>query len=312
MRIAAKVSVPGSIMLMGEHAVLHHYPAVCASIDRRITITLTPREDDRIQIQSLFGPYETALAHLKIEPPYDFVLAGIQTFQENHALTGFELNIQSDFPAGLGLGSSTAVAVATLAAIAHAYGQPTDTAFLFPLALKAIRSVQGQASGADVAASLEGGCIQYCREPRMIIPLMNLPEGVLVFSGKKVPTRFAVEHVNSNPESLRTRCFLDIGRAVEAGAQAILNQDWNALAHAMNTNQKIMETLGLNTPALQEVMDQLCATPGILAAKISGAGLGDCVFGLGQLAHDPFEHHPIFRLLPVKLSAQGLMVEKLL
>jgi mevalonate kinase len=42
-----------------------------------------------------------------------------------------------------------------------------------------------------------------------------------------------------------------------------------------------MSALGVNLPVLQQLVDQLNQAPGVLGAKISGAGLGDCVSGLG-------------------------------
>ena len=47
-----KASAPGSLMLLGEHAVLHGKPALVGALDKRITVTLTPMRHDRIEIIS--------------------------------------------------------------------------------------------------------------------------------------------------------------------------------------------------------------------------------------------------------------------
>ena len=52
-----KASAPGSLMLMGEHAVLHGKKALVCAIDQRISVSLTPREDARISIVSALGEY---------------------------------------------------------------------------------------------------------------------------------------------------------------------------------------------------------------------------------------------------------------
>ena len=112
-----KSSAPGSFMLLGEHAVLHGKPALVCALDKRIHITLTPREDQRIQIQSrLLGDYETTLSELKIEKPFQFVLATLKHFQ-GKVRRGCHIEITSDFSDTKGLGSSAAVTVATLAAM---------------------------------------------------------------------------------------------------------------------------------------------------------------------------------------------------
>ena len=64
-----KVSVPGSIMLLGEHAVLYGYPAIVCAINRRISITLQSRTDDIIIINTeSFGKYETTIKKVWKKP----------------------------------------------------------------------------------------------------------------------------------------------------------------------------------------------------------------------------------------------------
>ena len=56
-----KFSAPGSIMLMGEHAVLRNQLAIVGAVDKRMTVTLTPHENNRIEIYSSLGNYHTTL-----------------------------------------------------------------------------------------------------------------------------------------------------------------------------------------------------------------------------------------------------------
>ena len=42
---AVKASAPGSLMLMGEHAVLRGQPAIVCAISKRMKIKLKPRAD---------------------------------------------------------------------------------------------------------------------------------------------------------------------------------------------------------------------------------------------------------------------------
>jgi mevalonate kinase len=37
-----KASAPGSLMLLGEYAVLHDYPALVCAIDKRISVIIEP------------------------------------------------------------------------------------------------------------------------------------------------------------------------------------------------------------------------------------------------------------------------------
>ena len=63
------VKAPGSMMLMGEHAVLHQEPAIVAAIDRWITVTLSPRNDEKLSIESVFGSL-TQPIHQKPSAPW--------------------------------------------------------------------------------------------------------------------------------------------------------------------------------------------------------------------------------------------------
>ena len=79
-----KSSAPGSIMIMGEHAVLHGKKAIVAAIAKRISIELTPRSDKKISIMSdIFGGYQDSLPIQQLVKPFHFVLAAIQHFQRS-------------------------------------------------------------------------------------------------------------------------------------------------------------------------------------------------------------------------------------
>jgi mevalonate kinase len=104
-------------MLFGEHAVLNGSMAIACALDKYITVTLTPRTDNKIVINSeLLGKYETAIKEIKIEHPFQFVLSAI-TLYINKIKMGFDLSINADFSDKEGLGSSAAVTVATISVL---------------------------------------------------------------------------------------------------------------------------------------------------------------------------------------------------
>ena len=49
-------------MLMGEHAVLRGQPAIVCAINKRMKVTLTPREDKAVLMHSALGEHETEQA----------------------------------------------------------------------------------------------------------------------------------------------------------------------------------------------------------------------------------------------------------
>ena len=75
----------------------------------------------------------------------------------------------------------------------------------------------------------------------------------------------------------------------------------------MNIQQSLMNALGVGTPQLNHIINSLHKDPYIYGAKISGAGLGDCVIGLKNENFD----QTLFPLecLPVMPALQGVAYE---
>ena len=276
------VSAPGSLMLMGEHAVLQGYPAIVAAIDQRLQVHLTPRSDDQIYAKSNLGTYQGCLSDLPTDHTWRFVIATIQHFlsQLTH---GIGITIESEINSTIGFGSSAALVVALTKALAIATDTPLDNIALTTLARQLIRDVQGRGSGSDVAASVFGGVVYYHPDTDTVTPIDYLPNIVAVYSGYKTPTPEVIatvmQRVTDDPAHYQ-RVFADIGTATEQGKQALLNRDLTAFADALQTNQNLMTELGVCDDTLQAIIDTLQQHPAILAAKISGSGLGDCVIGL--------------------------------
>ncbi len=105
------------MMLLGDYAVLYGKHAVVCAVDKRIHVTLTPRADTTIQIQSsLHGHHSTDLAQLTIEKPFLLFYGVLKNYQAR-LKRGCDIEISSDFSDKIGLGSSAAVTAATMAAL---------------------------------------------------------------------------------------------------------------------------------------------------------------------------------------------------
>lgn len=266
-------------MLLGEHAVLVGHPALITSIEKRIFVSLTPLQTAEIEIHSPLGQLQFSLSNFPTDypPTHAYVLETLKHWLNQEAPTGLSLQITSDFEPGVGLGSSTAVVVATLKALNQLRRTPLSQQALFTLALQIIRQLQGQASGADVAASLYEGCLFYQNENATLLPCTPIIEWR--FSGQKVPTRVALDHVASLDPEYRTALFEQIHLAVLMGKKALEEKNAQAFAMSLKTNQKLMERLFLDTPNLRQARKDLEQDPSVLATKISGAGLGDGIIG---------------------------------
>ncbi len=277
-------------MLLGEHAVLHGYSAVVCAIDRRIIVTLLPQKNRIVTIKSALGEYQSPLDKIEIEKPFKFILAAIKLLQKKIP-SGFVLNVQSEFSDKVGLGSSAAVTVATLAALHQWLFGVLDEKALYRDGMQVVQNVQGVGSGSDIVASIYGGIIDYNPSAQRIQSLKNLPNICLIYSGYKTPTTEVIDIVKENekrnPGGFK-KLYSQIDGCVKQGVLAIESQDWSRLGNIFNEHQALQNQLGVNDDKLQRIIDRLLKIKSVLGAKISGSGLGDCVVALGDVPDNVF------------------------
>jgi len=289
-----KVSAPGSIMITGEHAVVYGHVAIVAAIEQRIAIEVTPLETRDLEIVSEIAPTTTVpLDGLAVEGPYRFVLAAAARFaaQMPH---GVRLDIRSEIDPTLGLGSSAAVTVAALGAFARLCHAPTDG--LHTAALAIVRHIQGRGSGADLAASLRGGMNAYRLTPEMLtgappaearasIERLPSPPGLsLSYAGYKTPTAEVLAQIARAMEGREddfAALYARMGETAQTAVDAALQGDWPGFGAALSLYQDHMAELGVCDETLARIIAGAKTTPGLLTAKISGSGLGDCVMAVG-------------------------------
>ncbi|MBS0349807.1 MAG: mevalonate kinase [Proteobacteria bacterium] len=306
-------SAPGSLMLFGEHAVLYGKQALCCAVDQRITVTLKPRVDRKIQIQTLqLGAGIFDLDNLEPKAPFEFILTATQQLHE-HLPSGFDLSVQADFSSTMGLGSSSAVTVATLGALSQWLGFNFSKEQLFQEAKAVILTVQGVGSGADVAAAVYGGIVAYRINPLSIQSFAVNPDISLVYSGAKVPTRTVIQIVaekqRANPgyyESL----YEQIDGCARQAVQYVKVKNWPDLGRLMTQHHDLQVSLGVSTPLLNELVLAFNQHPEIYGAKISGSGLGDCVIALGKIPENTFpanetQEQKGVKQIPVRISPTG-------
>ncbi len=292
------VSAPGSLMLMGEHAVLHDRRALVAAINRRIRVRLTPRADRKICIRSALGRLDTALDRLAIKQPFTFVTAALLQ-QRPHLRGGLNLEIQSEFSHEIGFGSSAAVTVALLRALAELNRTSRANKKILRDAVAVIRQVQGRGSGTDAAASLLGGIVCYRAEPLAFRSFAIAPPLAAVYCGYKTPTAGVIaqveQHRRRQPQ-LFGKIFDLMDDCVARAWPLLRRKQWRALGEVMNIHHGLQTALGVNTPELEDICQRLRRASGSLGgAKISGSGLGDCAIALGR-PRGNFKPYPLHQL----------------
>lgn len=317
------VSAPGNTMLMGEHAVLFGHRAIVCAVSQRIAVQLTPRDDDRVCIESSLAHHESTLNEIlsgQTSPAeLSFVLASIRTVQPTR---GFTLAITSEFSHTVGLGSSAAVTAACVYAVMLYTHGDAPMIDVFDAGLRAIHDVQKRGSGSDLAASVFGGIVGYTAEPRAITRLLQhsdlsahtWPTLDLLYCGYKTPTPKVLEQVTQETEKfpkLYEALYAQMHNVCVQAEQAVISKDWQALGQLMNMYHGFMDALGVSDAKLSELVYSARQLDGVLGAKISGSGLGDCIITLS----DPTmkNEHSVHALsneqhIDAHISPQGLIL----
>ncbi|MCH9770236.1 MAG: mevalonate kinase [Gammaproteobacteria bacterium] len=281
-------SAPGSLMLLGEHAVLYGRSALVAAINRRIHVQLIPRQDREIRLESALGKQQFSLDDLTVSQPFTYVTAVLKHYQAKLP-SGLDLEITAEFAPTLGLGSSAAVTVASIAVIGKWLGDEVDAEYCYQQGRQVLSGLHPLASAADIAASSCGGILHY-RPPSWQAIHHSMPLTV-VYTGNKVATINIVEEVASAQQrypKVYDQLFQAMDHSVALVCQTLAKQDYAELGRIFNLNQGIFQALELSTPAIETLLKKLRACPEVFGAKLSGSGLGDCIIGVGTIPQGVF------------------------
>lgn len=247
---------PGKLILLGEHAVVDGYPAIAAAVDRGTTVRLGAR------------PGPSAVETSTIQDPRLWPALATLVPAE-----GLGVHLHSDLPIGCGMGSSAALAVALVRALADAEGRVAGFEECFTRGFLVERVFHGNPSGVDHAVSAMGGVVRYLRAGPRITPLPGLAPLELVVADTGTPGNTAemVERVRRRGAAAE---FAAIGALV-----AEAERSWPHLGPLLDENHALLQAIGVSTPRLDATCVAMRAA-GAEGAKLAGAGGGGVCFAL--------------------------------
>ncbi|MBY0278441.1 mevalonate kinase, partial [Candidatus Binatia bacterium] len=255
----------GKVILLGEHVVVHGQPAIVAGLDRGVEVTITPCDE--------------------LPALDDRVVAAVQLAARLLGLpeTGFGVRITGDLPIGMGLGSSAALAVALLRALAVSADLDLSPETIAVHAHDIERLFHGTPSGVDSTAATHGGLLWFQAGPPAHHERLRLPGGslplVVVLSRTVHATAKTVgslrERAAAAPEVYRP-VFAAVGELVRAARVALEAGDRHRLGDLMTMNHGLLRACGVSTPELDAIVDAALAA-GARGAKLTGAGGGGAV-----------------------------------
>ncbi|MBK8171440.1 MAG: hypothetical protein IPK60_13995 [Sandaracinaceae bacterium] len=299
------VTAPGKLMIAGEYAVLEGATAIVAAVNLRASVGGTDVERE--------VPKEVAETRALAE----------RLFARNMGALAIDVHELRREHGKLGLGSSAALSAAT-AGLAFAcngedISQQQVRAHVFDLALRGHRAVAPDGSGADVAASVFGGILQFTMPGTIAEQPWTCPISTrVVWTGKEARTSELVAKVQAFKASAPKEYDLKIAqlsRAADAMRDALASSSAINLLLAVNEHHHAMNSFGdaaevaLVDETLAEIAELTHSHGG--ASKASGAGGGDVAlcFFKDEAAAARFEtkcEHSRFTVLPLEIGAEGV------
>ena len=322
-----KVSAPGKLILFGEHAVLYNRPCLVAAVSQRLFVEVEKITEDKILIDApemKISGFAVFLTDLNKEQPKEvrFVLEAVKNFFRKYRVeSGLKIKTESQFSSEYGFGSSSAVTVCTIKALAELFEIKVEEKEIFDLAYQTVLDIQGVGSGFDIAAAIYGGVIYFVTGGKIIEPLTVKDIPLIVgYTGVKASTSEIVKQIKSemekNPDYYE-KLYDDISQIVEKAKTAIENSRWTEVGKLMSENQEILRKF--KTPSKEygvssEIIERLinaCLEAGAYGAKLSGAGVGDCIIALAENKEKVQESINQAGGIPVSVDIdyQGLRIE---
>lgn len=361
-----EVKVPGKLMIAGEYAVLEpHQKSVVVAVNRYVTVHIEPGDKNSLSLpqwglEHITWEINNAEVQFNIE---DSRLSFLKnTFSVAHQLLqeksvkpqSFKLQIKSELDDAstnkkYGLGSSAAIVTAVISSILSFHGwdkELLDLDTIFKLSAIVHLKTQKNGSGADVAAAVYGGWLEYCsfdgqwvlKEleqgnnltdiinkswPNLLIKPLTPPSPLeLVVGWTKEPAATAPmikklqNYKDSNLEAYKE--FLkESSLAVQRLIKSFETNDYAESIESLTDNRKALQKLGENSGMNIETeeLKKLCSiAENFGSGKSSGAGGGDC--GIAFLKSDNHKEE-LYRaweeadILPLDLSVsqRGVFVK---
>jgi mevalonate kinase len=297
-----KASAPAKVILFGEHFVVYGSPAILAAINKRISVNARTiiHDENKIVIRSdigVAGEYNNnngkfnaleggSKAKLVLDPLYGAIrqvlLMRNNKKQKNNV--GIEIGISSRVPPGIGLGSSAASCVATVAAVDSLFQENPSRQKVCELAIESERLIHKRTSGADCYVSTFGGLMQYYGKSKSFknIETKGSLSLVVASTGIKHSTSDLVAGVKRFKDTNRI-LFESLSKQASdiclQACTAIKSGKCDKIGELMNENQIILQQIGISHHKVRDIID-ICSKAGAMGAKITGAGGGGAVIAL--------------------------------
>ena len=283
---ADRQSAYGKIILLGEHAVVYGRPAIALPIPLAVEAAVR-KEGDGINVLIPRWGIEQ-----KVRPSAPGFAGIIATLMSQIGLANENMTIEvfPHIPRAMGLGGSSALAVAILRAADEAYGLQLSDGRINELAFECEKTAHGTPSGIDNTVATYGTPLLYQRqqdEAQQQARFTNITLGqplemVIGVTGKESLTADTVARVRASWQQYPDRyesLFDQIGQLTSSGHSALQEGRLDELGELMNLCHGYLNALQLSTPELEELV-HIARRNGAIGAKLTGGGGGGSMIAL--------------------------------
>ena len=303
---------PGKIIISGEHFVVHGSNALAAAIDK--TVKVYSETSDK---NSILSRVDNQVFNIRIKPINPVSVVRNKILEYLNRKERIKITIESNIPRGSGLGSSSAISVATAASIASLFGEKLYKKTLYNIAFEGEKIIHGNPSGIDVAASVYGGLILFNKNTVPTnIDLLNKLQIIVSISGKTRQTSRMINHFTSTSNKLPYH-FQSLVHSssvlTHEAVNCLITQDLEKLGAIINFYNSILSSFGLGT----KITDRMIETwleHGAYGAKITGAGGGGSIIAIAPLTKIKIIIDELnslgFKTFSIELPKQGVSFGK--
>jgi phosphomevalonate kinase len=322
------VKAPGKLMIAGEYAVLEpNQKAVVIAVNRYVTVLIKPCNQNQLSLpqwglehitwEISDGRVQFSVQDSRLSFIQNSISMATRFLQEKSIMIRpFQLQIKSELDDAstgkkYGLGSSAAVVAAVISAILRLHSEaevPPSLDEIFKLSAIAHLKTQGSGSGADIAAAVYGGWLEYSAFnakwvldeleqgekvaeliekpwPNLLIRQITPPSSLRLAVGwTKEPAATApmIKSIQSFRENNLEAYNQFLKESSVTVASLIQSFEMNYCKEAINSlsqNRKALQKLGKNAGISIETekLKTLCSIAEKFGSgKSSGAGGGDC------------------------------------
>jgi D-glycero-alpha-D-manno-heptose-7-phosphate kinase len=298
--------------------------ARCEISSRKSGVVLVSRDTGK---RDTFSTVDALLAAKRFNHPLAGFLCRFFLKQSTAPTSGFTMITHSESPAGAGISGSSALMIATTAALARYVGQrlgkeeirviaqnveaqlirvPTGCQDYYPALYGAVNAIRLTEAG--------------IRREAIDVPAEEIEQRfVLAYTG--APRQSGINnwevfkaHIASDRRVLKN--FDEIASIAQAMHQALRSQAWPEVARLLRAEWKLRKSNapGITTPLIDKLISA-ATEHGALAAKVCGAGGGGCVVFLTKPGSQRQVQQAVARagghVLPFRVGRSGVTVREI-